>query len=474
MNENEASKETSLSPTDEREVLREEDSRVDSLQDSVSLSRDSFLSDMSCHSVDKKKYNVMNFALSNARSLPPKILSLVEAFDNLELAFFMISETWIANGKKMNKSIKDLTDSENIELICKNRPSRGGGVCIAFNKRLANLKRFPLPTSSFEVVCAVGKVNGFSKKIAIMTIYVPPQYNGDQVQQLCDYISECLEKVRATLGDSYVCVGGDINNKDIGPAFRNFPELVLLPGLPTRFGAALDLCYANFKNEVHEVSTHRPLENLRGVESDHLIVSYNFRMTRRHDFVVTTRQCRKITEEGIQKFRHLLQRTNWGTMDGNTPSRMVEIFDGMVGEAYEQSFPVSTIKSRNTDLPWVTKRIKRIIRRKKRRYKKGKRDHKWKRIDAELQQELISNRQRHLEKVKKRVLEEKNPRAYFAAVNIMKQKCPPAPWSPSSLFPDKNPKQVAESCAEYFNSISSEFAQIGRPLPPDTLLPPEL
>lgn len=119
---------------------------------------DSIASDLSM--TERKKYNFMNFALTNARSLPPKINSHVVAFDELDLDFFMITETWITNSKRTQQNLTDLEHAENLKVICKNRPSRGGGVAIVFDARRANFKRFPLPRSSWEVVCATGKVRG--------------------------------------------------------------------------------------------------------------------------------------------------------------------------------------------------------------------------------------------------------------------------------------------------------------------------
>ena len=150
-------------------------------------------------SIDRNKFNLMNFSLTNSRSLPPKIHSLITAFSELDLSFMMVTETWIKNTKETTRNMKDLADAENIELICKNRPTRGGGVCIAYDNKKCKLARFPLPTSSFEVVCAVGKVVGFSKKIAIIAVYIPPKYTLQQVGALCDYISDSIEKVKRDL-----------------------------------------------------------------------------------------------------------------------------------------------------------------------------------------------------------------------------------------------------------------------------------
>ena len=358
--------------------------------------------------------------------------------------------------------------------MCKNRPSRGGGVCIAFDTNRVNFKRFTLPASNFEVVCAVGTVKGFTKRVAAMAIYIPPKYNAAQMQELCEYVSDAIERVKRTCDDPYICLGGDLNNRDLSPALVDYPDLELLPGIPTRWGAALDLCYTNFNSEVHKVGSYHPLTNLAGVPSDHLVVRYDFQILRRHHCSVITRKVRKISEEGIDNFKLQLLNIDWACLDGWSSSQMVDIMDSILEELQDVCFPENTVKTRSTDDPWITKRIKRIIRRKKRQYKRGGKDKKWKDIDAALQVEIGDNRRRHIEKVKKRVLEDRNPRAYHAAINIMKNKNPIPKWTPSELFPGETDLQVAERCAVFFNSISSEFEQIEPPRPPENKLQPPL
>ena len=89
-------------------------------------------------------------------------------------------------------------------------------------------------------------------------------------------------------------------------------------------------------------------------------------------------------------------------------------------------------------------------------------------------EDIRENKVRHLEKVKKRACESKNPRQYFAALNLLKEKEPVEKWSPCQLFPDDNEKEVAEKCADFFNKISNEFVQIETPVAPvNRISPPE-
>lgn len=416
----------------------------------------------------------MNFSLTNARSLPPKIHSLITAFDELDLDFMMITETWISSTKKTVQNIHDLSCAENISLICKNRNTRGGGVCIAFDKRKMKIARFPLPTSPFEVVCGVGSLSRLSRKIAIIVVYIPPKYTNEEVRKLNDYVSLAIEKLKNTYNNPLICVGGDINKKDFAPAIADFNDIAMLPGIPSRRGNALDLCFSNFGQDIFQISSHPPL-NGPSAESDHLILNYNYRAKKKHDFTTVVRKFRPITEAGTQAFVQELARQEWGDMVGKNSSDMVEVFDERVGVIFRDCFPERTVKSRSTDKPWVTKRIKRILRRKKRAYRRDGKGMSWSRVEAEARAEIATNRCRYLDKVKKRAFDEKNSKCYHRAVKLLQDADCGEKWSPSSLFPEKSDLEVAEECSSFFNKISNEFRQITQPAPPEVLLdPPEV
>ena len=425
---------------------------------------------------DYSKYNKMCFSLTNARSLPPKISALTTAFRELNLDFIMVTETWIKNSRMTARNIKDYKDAENIDIICKNRRTRGGGVCVAFDNKRAKFQRFPLPSSEMEVVCAAGKVAGFSRKIAVVCVYLPPKYNAQQVSQLEDYLAECLEKIAKELNDPYVCVGGDFNNRCIDGAFRNFPDVKALPNIPSRRGAALDVCYVNFSEDVFKLSSHPPLATPLGVESDHLILSYDFKIPKKHVFTTAVRKARRFGQEDLEGFRAALVDNDWSGLNDKSSSGMVEEFDRILAQHYETFFPEYEVKTRSTDLPWISRRIKRRIRQKKRLYRRKGKNREWREFERSVEQDINENQKRHMQKVKKRVLEQKNSSAYHATVKLLASGLPKKRWTPAEVFPELSEQEVSEKCADFFNGISSEFEQITEPagMPQGGLLvPPE-
>lgn len=65
------------------------------------------------------KPSLVNFALTNARSLTPKLESMVEAFDELALSFMMITESLLKKETDLNRWLNNLDTAENIKLIHK-------------------------------------------------------------------------------------------------------------------------------------------------------------------------------------------------------------------------------------------------------------------------------------------------------------------------------------------------------------------
>ena len=69
--------------------------------------------------------------LTNARSLKPKMNSLVDAFDSLALNFACITETWYQGGKALKDHLVEVEGANGIRILQKNRDGRlkkrGGG-----------------------------------------------------------------------------------------------------------------------------------------------------------------------------------------------------------------------------------------------------------------------------------------------------------------------------------------------------------
>ena len=164
----------------ESEILRHDENSDNSLINSNS--------DLSNASVDfcnvNERYNTINFMYTNARSLPPKIISLIEMFDELELHFAAVSETWMYEGARLEKNGDKLEEGEDLKIIKKCRNTRGGGVAIVFNKHKMSLKPVKIRGNRFELVAGIGRTVDNNRKILVLSAYYPPQMKKEEVEAL--------------------------------------------------------------------------------------------------------------------------------------------------------------------------------------------------------------------------------------------------------------------------------------------------
>ena len=85
---------------------------------------------------NKTNFSIVN---TNARSLCPKIRSLLDCFSELNTDIAVLTETWLSDGPTLDEDIEDLRLGAGVGLLVRNRAvgPRGhshGGVAIAYRE----------------------------------------------------------------------------------------------------------------------------------------------------------------------------------------------------------------------------------------------------------------------------------------------------------------------------------------------------
>ena len=124
-----------------------------------------------------------------------------------------------------------------------------------------------------------------------------------------------------------------------------------------------------------------------------------------------------------------------------------------------------TVRKKSTDCPWISNRIRKLVKKRKGVYRREGRSEKWcklKRITDELmrKQRLI-----YLQSQKDCLLVDDTRRNFFRNVKAFQSKECPKSFVPMSLFPGRSEVEVAGELATYFNRISAEF----QPLEPSDI-----
>lgn len=121
--------------------------------------------------------NVIN---TNVRSLCPKIDSLIDCIEELDVTVGIVTETWLADGDSLERDLRDLAAGAGIDMLCLNRRpnERGvahGGVAIVANNSACTLRRVDLPNpGQFEVIVGLSTLPGYSRKLLTVGCYLPP------------------------------------------------------------------------------------------------------------------------------------------------------------------------------------------------------------------------------------------------------------------------------------------------------------
>ena len=92
----------------------------------------SYMSDVS-----ETEPDLLNLACANARSVVEKISSLVTLFEEKNLDFALLTETWLTQKACPKRKMDDLTIGANLSFIRRDRGSRGGG-CLLYTSDAAD------------------------------------------------------------------------------------------------------------------------------------------------------------------------------------------------------------------------------------------------------------------------------------------------------------------------------------------------
>ena len=169
--------------------------------------------------LDNNKIMNLNFVSTNARSLLPKVWSLYDYFEELDLSFAMITETWLCEGTKLDELVQEIRLGRGLDILYKNRANdigeskNGGGVAILYNPSKISLKLYPTKRTKHEIICAVGRPKNSKRKLAIINAYLPPKQNATMQKNALKYIGEAVEKMKKEMGSPTIVVSGDFNRQ---------------------------------------------------------------------------------------------------------------------------------------------------------------------------------------------------------------------------------------------------------------------
>ena len=394
------------------------------------------------------------FFLSNARSLAPKITSLIDYMYELQADFSMITETWFKGGKKLDAELSDIEQASGIRIVCRNRGKLGGGVAIAFNTSRCNLKKRTIK-SRFEMLCVTGKIAKIPRQFAIFVVYVPPSIKTQEFHNLTEDLAVAISEVKVSLSDPVVIVGGDFNKRNPSPAFESFGDLERIPSGATRGDAVLDIIYSNVSSLLlsPNAEIHVPLQTEDGNPSDHGCVMASLKFPAVRDFEWVRVVVRLRSDDRNESFRRDLQGVDWSSLEDLDADCAVREFERVIASLTDRHFPFKSFRRRSNEKPWITNAIRKKSRRKRRIFRKHGRSEKWRSISRELEEEVRVKREEFVDQTIEKGGQGKD---FFAAVKKLSGPGSGSSWSVGDLYPGKSDAEVCRAVVEYFSSVGAE------------------
>ena len=412
---------------------------------------------------------------ANARSLRPKIASLVDKYNELDITFGLITETWFNGGERHEKEVEDLLLGSGITMLTQNRePGTAGvahgGVAVFARSSVTRLAVFPFPNpESFEVLPCSAKLHGVEGSFHIIAAYIPPGYAVGRARACMQHISDVILQMKERDSEARVVLGGDFNQWNVAEYLLDYPDINEALTTATRGDKCIDKIFVNFDYE--NAVTMPPLESAPDREgirhmSDHLSQLLTASIEKKplhkwHKFSV-----RPFTEEGKQAFLTELRSTDWSDViaaDGtNSKANKLQL---VLDHLMDDHFPVKTIRRRDCDLPWINDTARKKIRKKKRVFFDEGDSPRWHALREDLDRYLEGRRQKFLEKQRENLTSPGASKQFYKNVRNFNSIEKPKSFDIHDLLPNKSDAEAAEEVASYFNRISAEF----RPLQPDDI-----
>ena len=407
----------------------------------------------------------MRFAVTNTRSLRPKLTSAVDCINEHDLSFMIVSETWLTQSPDLDIMTNDLKHRDGLEILVKSRKKKinsnrnpGGGLAIIFRKSLITLLPIRVKTNGFEIIAARGRIPNNSRPVFILGVYLPPSLPANDSMLALDTISDIVAKIKQDNKSPLVVIGGDFNNFDICDSVSDYNDIEKILSPPTRGNATLDVVATNF--EVDDIRTAPPLCNQAGTLSDHAVLVVEVFAPHLHVYEWIKFRTRTITPGASDAFTSAFAAVDWESEIGDMtdPSMMTERLHSITERLNDTHFPWREVRFKSTDKPWITEQVKRKIRQRKRAYKKkADKSTRWRKLKAETKTLIAKNKKIHYEKAASKLKEEGAGKIPYRILNDISIPERPPTWTINMVAPKMSDADLAESLADYFTQITNEF-----------------
>ena len=365
----------------------------------------------------------------NPRSAYNKAEELCTFVKQESVDLLLMSESWERDNLTLDKIIK--LENHTIISNVSQRAGVGGRPAIFVNNKKFEVQnitntliQIPWGVEAVWCVLTPKNISNDSKiqKIACCALYSKP--NSKKKSLLLDHISDAYNILKTKYGRGlHFVIAGDTNDLKLDAILSLDPNFSQIVTKPTRLHppAILDpviLTLASFYQEplCLEPLDHDPDKN--GAPSDHKIV-----LVKPIDVInnKSARSIRKvkvrpIPQSGVDAFREWLMDQNWNQIsEAESAHTKAEIFQDILVKKVQEIFPEKIRNISSDDQPWITFKLKKLDRARKRIFHKERKSDRWKKLDKLFKTEA-KNAKADFYKSKVEELKKKNPKQWYSCL----------------------------------------------------------
>lgn len=412
---------------------------------------------------------------TNARSIFPKYVDLIEHLQMHRIDFAQISETWQDTSyKDHNDKISELENKYGYKWLGCSRPkykednSRGGGggSAVLVNMRHFNadfIEGISVP-KKLELVWVkiVPKFKCPFKVFIMCGIYSKPNSKTKTIMN--DHIAENFHFLKSKFSSVKFFLLGDFNDFKPDIILKLSPQLRQLVHYGTYGNKILDLIITDCHTQYHPPFSIPPLKPdnpLLAKESDHVI---NLLLPKTDLNVSSRRTYRKITvrpitDSQLNAIGKLLTNHDWNLVkNALTPDKKVEMFRNTLSIIIDEIAPTKEIKISCDNPPWMNTRLKILIRKRNREFDKNKKSTKWKNLHLMCKKAVKKAKNNFVD-----CLKDSDPKTWMKKIKHLgkaNHEITDDNWQ--FIDENKDNQTLTEELADYFSNINSHMTPIDR------------
>ena len=376
-------------------------------------------------------------------------------------------------GCTFEKYEEDLLLGAGMGIHCRSREANNngvsyGGVAVIWKESEVRLSRLDVSHPDHEVIVTAGSIRGHKRKVVVIGVYLPPNVTPVRAESCLQFLSDAVLEMKRRFSDPWLFVAGDFNQWRVQDYLRDYVDMVEIPVGNTRGGCAIDRTFCNLSRSVEEAGTLAPLETEDGRASDHRIAYIKFKFVRQRTFKWETYSYRRYTAEAEESFKSWIVFHDWAEVYNAVGSvAKTEAYQSTLSWAVENFFPLKTTRRKSSDLPWMSRGILKMIKKRNRLYvaEGGERTDAWRVLKKKIDTAIRDRKRGYMDNQREHILAKDASRNFYKHVRNFSSFERPTLFDVKTLLPDLTDEEAAQRLAEYFNAVSREFD----PLSPDQI-----